>query len=41
MKKVLIINAPDINMLEIREPEIYENKSIAMLKNKLKDLLKT
>ncbi|MDR3125198.1 MAG: type II 3-dehydroquinate dehydratase [Endomicrobium sp.] len=40
MKKVLIINSPNINMLEIREHEIYGPTLLAMLKSKLKALLK-
>jgi 3-dehydroquinate dehydratase len=32
MKKVLVINDPSINILEIRDPEIYGNNSIGNVK---------
>jgi 3-dehydroquinate dehydratase-2 len=40
MKKVLIINDPNISMLEIREPEIYGNNSIGNVEKQIESLAK-
>jgi 3-dehydroquinate dehydratase II len=37
-KKVLVIHGPNLNMLGLREPEIYGRVTFAELNNKLKEL---
>lgn len=37
MKKLLIINGPNINMLGIREPGIYGEQSYATLQNRIRE----
>ena len=39
-KKVLVIHGPNLNMLGLREPEIYGRVTFAELNNKLNDLAK-
>jgi len=36
--KLLVINGPNLNMLGIREPEIYGNKTYADLEKMIKDI---
>ena len=36
--KILIINGPNLNMLGIREPEIYSNRTYAELEDFIKDV---
>lgn len=38
--KILVINGPNINMLGVREPEIYGDKSYKTLKKHIKDYAK-
>ena len=38
MKKFLIINGPNINMLGKREPEVYGNITLSDIENKIKEL---
>lgn len=38
MKKILIINGPNINLLGLREPSIYGNFTLADIENKAKEL---
>lgn len=40
MQKVAIIHGPNLNMLGIREPEIYGGTNLAALNNDLKKKLK-
>ncbi|GHT49718.1 3-dehydroquinate dehydratase [Endomicrobiia bacterium] len=40
MKKVLVINGPNINMLGVREPEIYGNITLKGIENELSSLAK-
>ncbi|MDD5021327.1 MAG: type II 3-dehydroquinate dehydratase [Endomicrobiaceae bacterium] len=40
MKKILIINGPNLNLLGTREPEIYGKFTLTDLENKLKDFAK-
>ncbi|GHT59367.1 3-dehydroquinate dehydratase [Endomicrobiia bacterium] len=40
MKKVLIVNGPNINMLGIREPEIYGNITLKGIENELSSFAK-
>ena len=40
MKKILIINGPNINMLGIREPEIYGKLSLAQIETELSGVAK-
>ena len=37
MKKLLIINGPNINMLGIREPGIYGEQSYATLQSRIRE----
>lgn len=37
MKKIYVLNGPNLNMLGIREPEQYGNESYAALEKKLKN----
>jgi len=39
-KKVLVIHGPNLNMLGLREPEIYGRVTFAELNNQLKELAK-
>jgi 3-dehydroquinate dehydratase-2 len=41
MKKILIINGPNLNMLGVREPEIYGKASLAEIEAKIKDFAKS
>lgn len=38
MKKILIINGPNLNLLGIREPDVYGNFSLIDIENNLKKL---
>jgi len=40
MKKILIINGPNLNLLGTREPEIYGKFTLPDIENKLKDFAK-
>jgi 3-dehydroquinate dehydratase-2 len=40
MKKILILNGPNINMLGIREPAVYGNISLAEIEKNLSSLAK-
>ncbi|GHT35965.1 3-dehydroquinate dehydratase [Endomicrobiia bacterium] len=40
MKKVLVINGPNINMLGVREPEIYGNITLKGIENELSSFAK-
>lgn len=40
MKKILIINGPNLNLLGTREPEIYGKFTLSDIENKLKDFAK-
>ena len=37
LKKIMVINGPNLNMLGIREPEVYGNKSYADLEAYIED----
>ena len=38
--KILVINGPNLNMLGIREPELYGNKGFAALERYIEDSAK-
>ncbi len=38
MQRVLIINGPNLNLLGVREPEIYGNRSMEDYIDELRDL---
>lgn len=38
MKKILVINGPNINMLGTREPSVYGNFTLADIENRMKEL---
>ncbi|MCL2484462.1 MAG: type II 3-dehydroquinate dehydratase [Endomicrobia bacterium] len=40
MKKILVINGPNINMLGVREPSIYGNITLSEIENQLSVLAK-
>ena len=37
MKKILVINGPNLNMLGVREPQVYGEKTYADLENYIED----
>ncbi|MCC5789327.1 MAG: type II 3-dehydroquinate dehydratase [Opitutales bacterium] len=39
MKKIAIVNGPNLNRLGVREPEIYGSKSLADLENQLLNMV--
>jgi 3-dehydroquinate dehydratase-2 len=41
MKKIMIINGPNINMLGIREPQIYGKITLKDIENQISELAKT
>lgn len=40
MKKILIINGPNLNLLGFRKPKLYGNRTLKQLVKELKDYLK-